>query len=1126
MAVRTHTPTPSAADRAFARFASSGDPDDVALVFDSTAARLVLVAAHLTGDRHAAEDLVQTTFLEAVRNAKQFEAGRPVLPWLLTILTRRAANERRRRGRAERRGVETEVDGLRSGEAEPIDQLAEREAVERIAEAIDSLAKPYREVLALRHVHGLSAVEIARALDRPLGTVHAQLHRGVERLRGVLPATFAAAFCALLDSPALSACRARVIAAAVAQRVVPPGALILGGFAVSKLAALALALTMLIATLWLVVLPEGAPGEPEKLGEPTESSSVSANRSAEPPSATPAPGLRVAADRKAEPSSVTSELVEEIVMTGRVIAEENGAALPGAEVTIRGYPRHFGDEELPATWSVPEPQSTGPDGRFRLTFRPHAEVGANLRISIPGRIPVTASVDNLRPGIVVDHGDVPLIRGIEVSVRVIDDAGEPVAGYEVSLRGPKAWPRTATGLGPSSGWDTGETDLDGRLPPRLLLPGRWTCSRWPEMGYTVMEPAVVELAANDGHRDLTFRVTRPDLDETVSGVVVDERGVPLIGCELFGAQRELGGRVTTRSRAGGEFFFRAPDPEDGPFYIQLDGDQHDQELLAPLEPIEIGTRDVQVVVRRIRSAPFRMSFVDEGGAPIERFSYACVPVHENSRGTRILARPKRWYGLRLRREAHYAGGVLQRDDLLPGPYVVFLRPEGSTIPRLFSHAIELVEGVEFDERVIMPTLEHWRVRVKDEQGDPVAGSRVEMLQAVGRTRIAADTHVYPQRAVFDRGVHGTYMVVVTGEGRTDGQGELELLLPHSDSAIAARVSGDTHTLGFVAASDPAQRDLRITVRRAATIRGVLTPLEVVHAWGPSVEKRAAANISTGGLASLDRYRPQVSAVELNAMGKARRVSEVPVGDDGRFELGPVPEGSWQLHLNVKVRVATGLYGHSINIGEVLRLGPGEVRELAIDVSDAAPVRFRGRALLDGEPVRGARIWFRGTGTPTGARTDDEGDFETLASVPGRYLPSLSLEGEVGSSTAIPSTVVVEAYAGQVVELTLSFTRRRLELHLTDADGEPVGNRYVSLRVAEHSDLDWNPHARTTRRTDPEGRVVFPTAPPLTCEVLVWNRHVVRDFDTMEENGEARCTVLGHLAPDDGVEAVIVLQLPR
>ncbi len=1029
MSVRTHTS--SAADRAFARFASSGDPDDVALVFDATAARLVLVAAHLTGDRHAAEDLVQTTFLEAIRSAKQFEAGRPVLPWLLTILTRRAANERRRRGRAPRRGTEAEVNELRSGEAEPLDHLAEREAVERITEAIESLAKPYREVLALRHVHGLSAVEIARALDRPLGTVHAQLHRGVERLRGVLPATFAAAFCALLDSPALSACRARVIAAAVAERAVPPGVLILGGFAVSKLAAVAMALTVLLAALWLVVLPERAPSEPEALGDLPGSSRVSspsASGSAEPAPASPAPELRVAADRRTDPSPSATELVEEIVMTGRVIAEESGAALFGANVTIRGYPLDSGDE-LPATWSVPEPQSTGSDGRFRISFRPHAQVGASLRISTPGRVPVSGSIGSLRPGSLIDHGDIPLIRGIEVSLRIVDDAGEPVAGYEVSLFGPKDVPRTATGLRPSNGWDIGETDLDGRLPPRLLLPGRWRCSRWPEMGYTAMEPAVVELAVSDGRRELTFRVTRPDLEKTVSGIVTDERGVPITGVELFGAQRELGGRVTTRSRAGGEFFFRPPNPEDGPFYIELDGDQRDQELLAPLQPIEIGTSDVQVVVRRIRPAPFRMRLVNESGAPIERFSYACVPVHENARGTRILARPKRWYGLRLRREAHHAGGVLQRDDLLPGPHVMFLRPEGSTIPRLFSHRIELVEGVAFDERVIVPSLERWQVSVKDEQGDPVAGSRVEMLQAVGRTAIEADTHVYAQHAAFDRGVHGTSMVVVTGEGHTDGQGELELFLPHSDSALAARVTGDTHTLGFVAANDSAQRELQVTVRRAATIRGVLTPHEVVHAWGPSAERRTAAALSRGGLASLDRYRPRVDAVELNAIGAARRLGEVPVGDDGRFELGPVPAGSWQLRLNVNVRISTGSYGHSIDIGDVLHLDAGEVRELAIDVSGADPVRFRGRALLDGEPVREARIWFRGTGLSTGARTDEEGNFETSASVPGRYLPSLSLEGEAGDTTAIPGTAAVDAYAGQVVDLDLSFTRRRLDPQL-------------------------------------------------------------------------------------------------
>lgn len=58
------------------------------------------MAIHLVGNATDAEDLVQTTFLEAIRGAQRFTPGRPVMPWLASILAHRAANHRRSRSRA------------------------------------------------------------------------------------------------------------------------------------------------------------------------------------------------------------------------------------------------------------------------------------------------------------------------------------------------------------------------------------------------------------------------------------------------------------------------------------------------------------------------------------------------------------------------------------------------------------------------------------------------------------------------------------------------------------------------------------------------------------------------------------------------------------------------------------------------------------------------------------------------------------------------------------------------------------------------------------------------------------------------------------------------------------------
>ena len=54
------------------------------------------------------------------------------------------------------------------------------------AESLVALGEPYREVVTLRFFGELSLDEIARQVDRPLGTVKTQLHRGLIRLRGVV----------------------------------------------------------------------------------------------------------------------------------------------------------------------------------------------------------------------------------------------------------------------------------------------------------------------------------------------------------------------------------------------------------------------------------------------------------------------------------------------------------------------------------------------------------------------------------------------------------------------------------------------------------------------------------------------------------------------------------------------------------------------------------------------------------------------------------------------------------------------------------------------------------------------------------------------------------------------------
>jgi DNA-directed RNA polymerase specialized sigma24 family protein len=114
-------------DRDFLAFRERGSAEALARVFDALAPRLLLVAGHLTRDAARAEDLVQTTFVQAMRDAAGYDGARPVGAWLAGILRHRAEDERRR---AQRRAAEPLEAGARAlaGGPDPAELAADRRA--------------------------------------------------------------------------------------------------------------------------------------------------------------------------------------------------------------------------------------------------------------------------------------------------------------------------------------------------------------------------------------------------------------------------------------------------------------------------------------------------------------------------------------------------------------------------------------------------------------------------------------------------------------------------------------------------------------------------------------------------------------------------------------------------------------------------------------------------------------------------------------------------------------------------------------------------------------------------------------------------------------------------------------
>ena len=149
----------------------------------------------LTEDREEARDVTQETFLQAFRNIAHFRGDADLKTWLYRIAVNQARN-RWRWWRRRRRSVTVSIDAADGDGDTPLsarladqngsdpEQLAlAREREQALFTALRSLARPFREVVVLRDIEGLSYEEVAAALQISVGTVKSRLSRGRTELR-------------------------------------------------------------------------------------------------------------------------------------------------------------------------------------------------------------------------------------------------------------------------------------------------------------------------------------------------------------------------------------------------------------------------------------------------------------------------------------------------------------------------------------------------------------------------------------------------------------------------------------------------------------------------------------------------------------------------------------------------------------------------------------------------------------------------------------------------------------------------------------------------------------------------------------------------------------------------------
>ncbi len=142
-------------------------------------------ARWLVHDSHDAEDLVQETYLKALRSFASFQSGTNFRVWMFRILRNNFLSSCSKLERRMTVAMDSEEDGpeLAVDTETPETILMNRFNSKLVQRAIEDLPVHYREALLLCEVEEMSYQEIAEILTIPMGTVMSRLARARKAVR-------------------------------------------------------------------------------------------------------------------------------------------------------------------------------------------------------------------------------------------------------------------------------------------------------------------------------------------------------------------------------------------------------------------------------------------------------------------------------------------------------------------------------------------------------------------------------------------------------------------------------------------------------------------------------------------------------------------------------------------------------------------------------------------------------------------------------------------------------------------------------------------------------------------------------------------------------------------------------
>ena len=162
------------------------EPAALREVYDLTSAKLFGVCLRISGDRAAAEDILQDVYVKVWQGAKRYDAARasPVT-WLCTIARNTAIDWRRsirQPAIALEEAAETVMDGALSADL----KIEQNQNSARIAACLRSLDERQSNAITSAFYGGKTYAELAAKMDVPLGTMKSWVRRGLLNLKKCL----------------------------------------------------------------------------------------------------------------------------------------------------------------------------------------------------------------------------------------------------------------------------------------------------------------------------------------------------------------------------------------------------------------------------------------------------------------------------------------------------------------------------------------------------------------------------------------------------------------------------------------------------------------------------------------------------------------------------------------------------------------------------------------------------------------------------------------------------------------------------------------------------------------------------------------------------------------------------